>query len=59
MKRYRQLKCKFILDIAYTLGVVVVICITAGYLYAKLDNSPAKKTVPDCGSCKLYKGESK
>ena len=46
-------------DVIYTLAIVAVILITAGFLYAKLDSSPAKKTVPDCGSCRLYKGNIK
>jgi hypothetical protein len=35
------------------------ICIFAGYLVTKMEQTGMKKAVPDCGSCRLYKGENK
>jgi Na+-transporting methylmalonyl-CoA/oxaloacetate decarboxylase gamma subunit len=37
----------------------ISLCIGAGWLITKLERSEVKKTVPDCGSCRLYKGEKK
>jgi hypothetical protein len=46
-------------DVIKALALSAVIALAAGYLYGKLVDSPAKKTVPDCGSCRLYKDKSK
>jgi hypothetical protein len=39
--------------------VFIVICMAAGYFVTKMEKSGMKKTVPDCGSCRIYKGEKK
>ena len=33
----------------------VGICMFTGYLVTKMEQSTMKKTVPDCGSCRIYK----
>lgn len=33
----------------------VLICGLAGYFITKMEQSEMKKTVPDCGSCRVYK----
>ena len=42
-------------DLIRALAISVILALAAGYLYGKLMGSPAKKTVPDCGSCRIYK----
>jgi hypothetical protein len=35
-------------------------CMVSGYFVTKMEQSEMKKSVPDCGSCRLYKqGEKK
>ena len=37
----------------------VGICIFAGYAVTKMEQSAMKKTVPDCGSCRIYNKDKK
>ena len=42
-------------DLTLLLTSIIVIFSLAGYLYVKFQNHPAKKLIPDCGICNIYK----
>ena len=43
------------MDILGMIAAFALICAIVGFAITKMDKSPAKKTVPDCGSCRIYK----
>ena len=47
------------MDILGMIAAFALICAIAGFAITKMDKSEAKKTVPDCGSCRLYKDKAK
>jgi hypothetical protein len=48
-----------LMDIIGMIAAFALICAIVGFAITKMDKIPAKKTVPDCGSCRLYKDKSK
>ena len=46
-------------DIAGMIAAFALICAIVGFAITKMDKSPEKKTVPDCGSCRIYNKDKK